>query len=238
MDRVRDFTPADLLVSGITDTPAVKTSNEYLAKILVIGDINTGKTSFVRRSVHNTFSKHYKSTIGVDMAMKAVRCPDGSQIRLSFWDIAGQERFGNMTRMYYKGSHLVIVMYDIKRLATFENAAKWIRDIRSKTEDDEQLDIILVGSKYDLIVDEEDENEMCVSHSEIQAFSRNNGIKSTFFISSMTNFGIDNLIDQIVKLMLVHPRVTSKEEKKKDVIDLAQSDEEIIESESGSKWCC
>jgi len=36
---------------------------EYLYKILVVGDIGTGKTSIIKRYVHNIFSLHYKSTV-------------------------------------------------------------------------------------------------------------------------------------------------------------------------------
>lgn len=36
---------------------------EYLFKILVVGDLGTGKTSIIRRYVHNIFSSNYKSTV-------------------------------------------------------------------------------------------------------------------------------------------------------------------------------
>lgn len=36
---------------------------EYLYKVLVVGDIGTGKTSIIKRYVHNIFSLHYKSTV-------------------------------------------------------------------------------------------------------------------------------------------------------------------------------
>lgn len=36
---------------------------EYLYKILVIGDLGTGKTSIIKRYVHNIFSLNYKSTV-------------------------------------------------------------------------------------------------------------------------------------------------------------------------------
>ena len=38
---------------------------EYLYKILVVGDIGTGKTSIIKRYVHNIFSNSYKSTVSV-----------------------------------------------------------------------------------------------------------------------------------------------------------------------------
>ena len=48
---------------------------EYLYKILVVGDIGTGKTSIIKRYVHNIFSQHYKSTVRC-RAQGTMRTPD------------------------------------------------------------------------------------------------------------------------------------------------------------------
>jgi len=36
---------------------------EYTLKILVIGELGTGKTAMIQRYVKNTFSGHYRSTV-------------------------------------------------------------------------------------------------------------------------------------------------------------------------------
>jgi hypothetical protein len=109
---------------------------EYLYKVLVVGDIGTGKTSIIKRFVHNIFSTNYKSTIGVDFALKVIRWDEKTEVRLQLWDIAGQERFGNMTRVYYKEAVGAFIVFDVTRVGTFEAVAKWKSDIDQKGETD------------------------------------------------------------------------------------------------------
>ena len=68
-------------------------------QVLVVGDLGVGKTSLIQRYVHNIFSREYKATIGVDFAYKLIQISPDKIVRLQLWDIAGQERYGNMTRV-------------------------------------------------------------------------------------------------------------------------------------------
>lgn len=63
---------------------------EHLYKVLVIGDLGVGKTSLIRRYVHQTYSTNYRATIGVDFALKVLNW-DSETVRLQLWDIAGEE---------------------------------------------------------------------------------------------------------------------------------------------------
>lgn len=60
---------------------------EHLYKILVIGELGTGKTSFIKRYVHQFFSQNYRATIGVDFALKVLNWDSNTIIRLQLWDI-------------------------------------------------------------------------------------------------------------------------------------------------------
>jgi hypothetical protein len=69
------------------------------SQVIVVGDLGVGKTSFIMRYVHGFFDREYKTTIGVDFAHKLIQVSDDKVVRLQLWDIAGQERYGNMTRV-------------------------------------------------------------------------------------------------------------------------------------------
>lgn len=65
---------------------------EHLYKLLVIGDLGVGKTSIIKRYVHQNFSPHYRATIGVDFALKVLSWDAETVVRLQLWDIAGKYR--------------------------------------------------------------------------------------------------------------------------------------------------
>eukprot|EP01087_Luapelamoeba_hula_P011555 TRINITY_DN3149_c0_g1_i2.p1 TRINITY_DN3149_c0_g1~~TRINITY_DN3149_c0_g1_i2.p1 ORF type:complete len:223 (-),score=33.15 TRINITY_DN3149_c0_g1_i2:251-919(-) len=127
---------------------------EYTFKILVVGDIGTGKTSLVKRLKFNTFSDKVNSTVGVDFVMKEIKWEEKKIVRLQLWDIAGQERFGNLTRVYYKEAVGVFCVYDVSRTSTFENTKKWKSDIDDKVKlphDGETIPMVLLANKCDLL---------------------------------------------------------------------------------------
>lgn len=92
---------------------SVSECKEYLFKILVIGELGVGKTSIIKRYVHQLFSQHYRATIGVDFALKVINWDGKTLIRLQLWDIAGKRKTRYcclVVRVYFYG-HRVVYLF-------------------------------------------------------------------------------------------------------------------------------
>ena len=61
------------------------TNNEFLFKVLIIGDVAVGKSSILKRFAENVFHAHYGATIGVDFKTKKLNLR-GKDVKLQIWD--------------------------------------------------------------------------------------------------------------------------------------------------------
>ena len=180
---------------------------EFLFKILVIGELGTGKTSFIKRYVHQFFSDHYRATIGVDFALKVLPWDEeGTVVRLQLWDIAGQERFGNMTRVYYKEAVGAILVYDLTRKDTLSAIDKWKTDLDSKVvlPDGRNIPCVLVGNKCDQkeAVDIDKESPV------MNEFCKQRGFISWFPASAKDNTNVEAACKFLVNRILENDKWT------------------------------
>ena len=117
-------------------------------KVLLIGDAGVGKTSLMQRLVDDTFETNTQSTIGVDFAILQ-QTVEGRSIKVVLWDTAGQERFRTLTSSYYRGSHAMMMVYDVVRPDTTEGLGRWMEEARRNGVDPERCVSLLVGTKVD-----------------------------------------------------------------------------------------
>ncbi|XP_062175089.1 ras-related protein RABA5b [Alnus glutinosa] len=120
---------------------------EYLFKIVLIGDSAVGKSNLLSRFARNEFDTNSKATIGVEFQTQVVEI-DGKEVKAQIWDTAGQERFRAVTSAYYRGSVGALVVYDISRRTTFDSVNRWLDELT--THCDSTMARMLVGNKCDL----------------------------------------------------------------------------------------
>ncbi|XP_015789782.1 ras-related protein Rab-32 [Tetranychus urticae] len=192
-------------------------SKEYLFKILVIGDLATGKTSFIRRYVHHLFNSHYRATIGVDFALKVVQWDPSTLIRLQLWDIAGQERFGSMTRVYYKDAVGALICFDASKSQSFEAVKKWKEDLDTKVTmpDGSPIPAVLVANKCDL-----PKHENFSDPSFLDDFCQNNGFVGWYFTSAKDNINIEETASLLISEVLGKVRCSGKQDMDNDCLSI------------------
>jgi small GTP-binding protein len=118
-------TSADL-ASSTTSSKTSKISIR-LAKSVFTGDVGVGKTSIINRFCRDIFEQQYKATIGVDYEMERfwiLNVPFNLQI----WDTAGQEKFKCIAASYYRGSNVIVTVFDASNLETLSTCQRWMDD--------------------------------------------------------------------------------------------------------------
>merc|ERR1712137_1071305 len=110
----------------------------------------------------------YISTIGVDFKIRTLDL-EGKTCKLQIWDTAGQERFRTITSSYYRGSHGIIIVYDVTDKESFNNVKHWLQEIDKYAA--EGVNKLLVGNKCDL------SSKKVVSYDEAKEFADSLGVE-------------------------------------------------------------
>lgn len=177
-------------------------SKKRVMKIIVVGEMGTGKTSLIRQYVHGAFSEFYKSTIGVDFAHKKIDLPTGDVVDLQLWDISGQERFASVTHMYYNEAVAAMVVFDLISPSTLGVAKIWKKDIDEKvmTSEEKPIPCLLVGNKVDLVGKEGPDK----SDEEMDKFCEENGFMGFIRTSARQDTNVTESVEKILHYVLEH----------------------------------
>jgi len=164
---------------------------DHLFKLLIIGDSGVGKSSLLVRFADNQFSGNYITTIGVDFKIRTIEL-NGERVKLQIWDTAGQERFRTITSTYYRGTHGVIVVYDVASGDSFANVKRWLHEINQNCD---EVSRILVGNKCD------DPDRRVVLKEDASRFANQMGIQ-LFETSAKENINVEEMFRAITNLVL------------------------------------
>lgn len=166
-------------------------------KVLVIGDVATGKTSLVNRLVNNNYSETYKATIGCEFGFKVIEV-DGESIRVQLWDLAGQDRLGGISRLYCRDAHGALVVSDVTKPETIAKTAKWKSQVDEyvRAPDGTSIPMVLCLNKYDLV------SEDSVPADRLEQCKNEHGFIQGFFTSAKSGLNADDAFQYLVRAIL------------------------------------
>jgi small GTP-binding protein len=156
-------------------------------KVVIAGDENVGKTSLVRRYCEGKFDESRVATIGVDFQTQTCHLPSGD-VKLSIWDMAGQERFRFFRQDFYRGALATALVYDVTLSESLANLDTWAKDVLEVVPSQR---FIVVGNKIDM--------ENAVDISAAQQFAEQHNAVHVY-TSAKTGDGVEKLFTSLAAL--------------------------------------
>ena len=164
--------------------------NRTFINILVIGDKNTGKTSFLKLLKDNKFSDKYEATKEDEESYdkKIVINKNNIHMNILVCNNLNKKEVLNSSKDYY------LLFYDITNMNTLEFIEKiYLENFINKLQiiENKLSNIILIGNKIDLKQDD-------IIYNKMENFCNQNNL-SHYEISTKNNLGINEFSNLIVE---------------------------------------
>ncbi len=166
---------------------------KYVFKITIIGDGAVGKTTLIKKYTQGEFQEDYISTIGAQFSINEQKI-NGDEIKLFFWDLAGQDEFKVFRSSFYENSKAAIIVYSLERndmgIESLKNVMKWYDEMKQYCED---IPIIIFANKADLVDDTE------IDGGSFKELSAKENYLGVFRTSAKTGNGVKNAFKAIIE---------------------------------------
>ena len=168
-------------------------SDKYKFKIVFIGDGGVGKTSLIRRFTQKSFEKQYIKTIGAQFSFYDKQV-ENNEVRSIFYDIAGQDKFNFMRKMFFKDSKAAVIVYslldDKNGKESFKNVKTWYTDVLKFCG---SIPIAVIANKVDLTY------ENVVDIIDIREIFKENEFLGYYVTSAKTGQGVKKAFNSIIE---------------------------------------
>ena len=120
-------------------------------KVILVGEMATGKTSLINTAIGLEFQEKVPSTTSNSIMNKTIEI-EGKPYTVNLWDTIGQEKYRALTKIFMKDAKIIIYVYDITNLHSFNELKFWFEFTKEVINDDTVLAV--VGNKSDLFLKE------------------------------------------------------------------------------------
>ena len=132
-------------------------------KIILIGNSGVGKTNLINISIGLNFNHVENTTASSSFVAKEFIIND-EKYTANLWDTAGQEAYRGITQLFFRGSEIVILVYDICSPTSFNALEEWY-DLCEGTINNEHI-YAIIGNKNDLYLESQVKEEDAKKYAE------------------------------------------------------------------------
>lgn len=169
---------------------AYQPSREF--HVVVLGAGGVGKSCLTAQFVHNEWIESYDPTI--EDSYRTQVSVDGRQVMLEILDTAGTEQFVAMRDLYMKTGQGFLLVFSITSRASLQELVT-LRDEIIRIKDDENIPIVIVGNKADLV----DQRQV----DRAKAFSISQRWQAPYYeASARTRTNVDEVFVDLCRQML------------------------------------
>ncbi|KAL7713429.1 Ras-related protein RIC1 [Entamoeba marina] len=166
-------------------------------KCIFVGENGSGKTSLIKMIINNEIFDGI-AMLYSDFHIKNVII-DRTIYQFLIRDVAGHERFRELTLVHYKNADICVLVYDITNKQSFEKIERYYEDsINTHKEYERPLVYILIGNKCEL------DNKRQVTYEEARLYAEEN--KMLFHeisVHQQTNI-FSTILDPLFDLIVNH----------------------------------
>ena len=158
-------------------------------KMILLGNQAVGKTSIINRYVSDNFSSNIMTSSHMTYTEKILTI-DNQKIQLNIWDTVGQEKFRSLSKLFFKDTNIVGLVYSVTDKETFNDLRFWVDSFKETI--GEEVIIGVMGNKSDLFLEQE------VSEEEGDKFAKEIGGFFDAVSAKENKQGLDKFINKLV----------------------------------------
>lgn len=168
----------------------------YVCKIVLIGQKAVGKSTFINKYVNNNIADRYYPTVGIHYDVKYL-IKNSVTLKIEFMEIGGGDIDQEYTKIFLSDATIIMMFYDITDLSTLN----YVRNVFNKT--------VLIANKKDLSF----KNQM-EDYSAVAEVAKQYNITDYFLISSVST-DVCNIMNYLIqKYVNINDKLENKKKTK------------------------
>ncbi|MBN1216189.1 MAG: GTP-binding protein [Candidatus Lokiarchaeota archaeon] len=167
---------------------------EFSLKVVIVGDIKSGKSTMINRFVNNTYIENLTSTIGFEISKNEIEISENIKIKYILWDTGGLKcRISPTKEKIYNFADIAIIVVDLTQKNYYNSIKRWYNEINESVL--YEIPIICVGTKVDKLENQE------LSKNKIKKITEEFNI-SYYLTSAKDNYNIKEMFMEVTDIVV------------------------------------